>query len=291
MSIIVILGILLVFSFLFSQLSRHNKKQSNTIEKSSKAVKITTHLENRKEHKIREFSEQEAQNPQEYNDRNFFHNYDTIEWKQKSEEIKKRDNYTCQNCKCYNPSLGDVFIKKQDSFEIHSYNKFSGEYNIINSEYGIDVSILFGSGYKIVMPILNVHHKRYIIGREIWDYDDEELITLCQNCHQEIHSSLDIEIPIVEELTNGKIIKKGKFPIKPKDKLYNEPKDIKEFKPWSIVRKEKDKYRIVEELQPSCTFLYLKASQHTIEREKELIAQIVENFMIDNLGFHPKRET
>lgn len=30
---------------------------------------------------------------------------------------------------------------------------------------------------------LNVHHRRYILGRDPWDYPDEDLITLCEACH------------------------------------------------------------------------------------------------------------
>jgi len=30
---------------------------------------------------------------------------------------------------------------------------------------------------------LHVHHKRYISGYNPWDYDDEDLITLCEMCH------------------------------------------------------------------------------------------------------------
>ena len=35
---------------------------------------------------------------------------------------------------------------------------------------------------------LQVHHKRYISGRMAWDYDNNDLITLCRNCHYSIHS-------------------------------------------------------------------------------------------------------
>lgn len=34
---------------------------------------------------------------------------------------------------------------------------------------------------------LTVHHKSYIKGRDPWDYDDEYLITLCEDCHQSVH--------------------------------------------------------------------------------------------------------
>lgn len=33
---------------------------------------------------------------------------------------------------------------------------------------------------------LNVHHKRYIRGREPWQYDDEDLSCLCEDCHQRV---------------------------------------------------------------------------------------------------------
>lgn len=38
---------------------------------------------------------------------------------------------------------------------------------------------------------LHVHHKEYIKGREPWDYEPSQLATICENCHEEIHSSLD----------------------------------------------------------------------------------------------------
>ena len=30
---------------------------------------------------------------------------------------------------------------------------------------------------------LQVHHKAYIYGNNIWEYDNESLITLCESCH------------------------------------------------------------------------------------------------------------
>jgi hypothetical protein len=30
---------------------------------------------------------------------------------------------------------------------------------------------------------LHVHHRRYIKGREPWEYDDQELVALCEDCH------------------------------------------------------------------------------------------------------------
>jgi hypothetical protein len=33
---------------------------------------------------------------------------------------------------------------------------------------------------------LHVHHLAYRSGTDVWDYDNDELITLCKDCHKEI---------------------------------------------------------------------------------------------------------
>lgn len=34
---------------------------------------------------------------------------------------------------------------------------------------------------------LNVHHRLYVKGRMVWDYDDQELACLCEPCHRQEH--------------------------------------------------------------------------------------------------------
>lgn len=34
---------------------------------------------------------------------------------------------------------------------------------------------------------LHVHHKKYIAGRNPWEYSDSELIVLCKDCHEVAH--------------------------------------------------------------------------------------------------------
>jgi len=34
---------------------------------------------------------------------------------------------------------------------------------------------------------LNVHHRRYVKGRKVWEYEINELQCLCEHCHQEHH--------------------------------------------------------------------------------------------------------
>ena len=35
--------------------------------------------------------------------------------------------------------------------------------------------------------LLHVHHLSYYPGREPWDYNDDDLITYCENCHERHH--------------------------------------------------------------------------------------------------------
>lgn len=37
---------------------------------------------------------------------------------------------------------------------------------------------------------LHVHHTIYIPGRNIWEYEDDQLITICENCHEKEHGEL-----------------------------------------------------------------------------------------------------
>lgn len=59
-------------------------------------------------------------------------------WVQRSREIMRKDNFTCQLC-----------------------------------------------GRKSTR--LNVHHIRYISGKDYWDYPDNLLMTVCEVCHSKIH--------------------------------------------------------------------------------------------------------
>lgn len=108
-------------------------------------------------------------------------------WQEKRNEILERDNFTCQNVNCstFDPSKGMVHIvnpmTKAD--EIHWYN------NNHQSEYTIDqadcaqYTIVFPYDTYIKMPVLQVHHKRYIKDHELWEYDNKDLVTVCKKCH------------------------------------------------------------------------------------------------------------
>lgn len=50
---------------------------------------------------------------------------------------------------------------------------------------------LRGKNYLSRYIELHVHHKKYIDGLMAWEYPDELLITLCEDCHQKIHGIVE----------------------------------------------------------------------------------------------------
>ncbi len=52
---------------------------------------------------------------------------------------------------------------------------------------------------------LHVHHLYYEPNKKSWDYDSESLVTLCEDCHKYVHSSL----PKIISLAVFPIIKEG----------------------------------------------------------------------------------
>lgn len=71
-------------------------------------------------------------------------------------------------------------------------NKKTGDITIyINGNCFCFRSGYFGMFHYIGIDFatLHVHHKLYIENREPWQYKDENLITLCSDCHAEIHKT------------------------------------------------------------------------------------------------------
>lgn len=114
---------------------------------------------------------------------------------------------------------------------------------------------------------LHVHHTIYIPGRDIWDYDDYRLITLCEDCHKEEHdcfndvdglqivlqsvraegfTNIEIKYLLEELITSDLILKFIAYLCKKKGNLYRERKveilerlakrreDIKKYIPYKV---------------------------------------------------------
>jgi 5-methylcytosine-specific restriction endonuclease McrA len=61
---------------------------------------------------------------------------------------------------------------------------------------------------------LHVHHKKYIDGRNIWDYEYDDLTVLCDDCHKKIHEAIsnittkiNENIPLLDLTTLNDIVK------------------------------------------------------------------------------------
>lgn len=71
-----------------------------------------------------------------------------------------------------------------------------------------DKSVVDDKGNHLDTPItpkaLNVHHKYYVNGKTPWEYDNDTLVTLCQDCHCLEHKST--RIPVYEDLYRKQIL-------------------------------------------------------------------------------------
>lgn len=165
--------------------------------------------------------------------------YDDPRWIEKSNSIKARDNYTCQLCHAFNPMQDGLVFVQQGKFETyHQYIADRSSYIIHVKNYEFTVNIDFYSGFHLAMPRLNVHHKVYFRNRTLWDYPDDCLVTLCENCHHYIHSLRNFGIPIIEEQSAGQKIYIGRTRPKPYQPKLNHT-DLGTFHPLALVEENR----------------------------------------------------
>lgn len=53
---------------------------------------------------------------------------------------------------------------------------------------------------------LQVHHKRYIKGRKIWDYDLSLLSVLCDTCHENAHIDKSLLLEVIDPIPEDRLI-------------------------------------------------------------------------------------
>jgi len=122
----------------------------------------------------------------------------TNHWKTKRLEILDRDKFLCQTCGAY-----DTTSRKNKASEI-----------VLEWSYLLAISWTDTSGQNRISSLnkpqgqpdkpynLQVHHKKYVVNALPWNYDNKDLITLCNYCHLEEHNQN--HIPIYDE--QGKLI-------------------------------------------------------------------------------------
>ena len=168
-----------------------------------------------------------------------FSGYEDPRWVEKSNSIKARDNYTCQLCHVFNPMQDNLLFIQQGEYETyHQYSPLNSSYMIHVKDFDFTVHFDFYSGYHLTMPRLNVHHKIYFRNRKLWDYEDDCLVTLCEDCHHYVHSLSDIGIPIVEENSMGQSILIGKTQPKHYQSALDHT-DLRTFRPFALVKEDR----------------------------------------------------
>lgn len=98
----------------------------------------------------------------------------TNEWQNKRDEILERDNYACTKC---GKSWTCSFFHNGQLLHMHLSNIVLGGFTFDSKPY-----------------ILHIHHKYYVIGRLPWEYKNDELQTLCNWCHEELHTTQGIVV-------------------------------------------------------------------------------------------------
>lgn len=170
------------------------------------------------------------------------------EWLVKRDSILARDNFTCQNCQTFNPSIGWVEVfDPGGNLELHYYESDPGSsiYTFSSQKYGITLIMDFCLDW-LVLPILQVHHKRYIEGKLIWEYDDSDLVTLCKECHTLVHQ--EIGIPIFN--INSEFVGRRRFI--PNDSGRGRKHN---YKPWIFIKLGKQGEYTAANVHPRLSFL------------------------------------
>ncbi|MBK7887685.1 MAG: hypothetical protein IPJ86_10460 [Bacteroidetes bacterium] len=67
---------------------------------------------------------------------------------------------------------------------------------LVKIPISIFVSMKYFADYNFQSSLakMNVHHKKYILGNKPWEYNLEDLVTLCEGCHKSIHATTIIPI-------------------------------------------------------------------------------------------------
>jgi 5-methylcytosine-specific restriction endonuclease McrA len=112
----------------------------------------------------------------------------TNEWLTKREQILIRDNFKCQKCnKARTVDHYDEKLRK-------NFHLWFGEEEWIRIDNSLDKVLVPKITISDKPYHLEIHHKLYIEDRLPWNYDDGDLITLCNWCHKEFHKNNDVEL-------------------------------------------------------------------------------------------------
>ncbi len=124
----------------------------------------------------------------------------TIEWRNFRQRILDRDQNKCQKCDATpTENINGKFYRNYTQDEIVQIKLLNDiKYELKEPDFIIDGSPIklkcaTKIGEQIEKPIyIHAHHSYYILANLPWEYDLNALITLCNYCHQELHSTVKI---------------------------------------------------------------------------------------------------
>jgi hypothetical protein len=116
----------------------------------------------------------------------------TKEWLEKRESIISRDHNKCT--KCDKTPTSTYYNHDTKSAMYLWYGEETPIYN--KDKNGVMVEV------ESYIPIINadkpyfmqVHHRHYVLEKLPWEYQDEDLITLCNWCHWEFHEKNSVPV-------------------------------------------------------------------------------------------------
>jgi 5-methylcytosine-specific restriction endonuclease McrA len=127
----------------------------------------------------------------------------TKEWSEKRNKIITRDECTCDICKLKATIFKNgIMFREKTQKELEEFKRSTANswYDSVlpefKNKYDRDIlpEILKNFIIKPEPVILQVHHKYYVINNLPWEYPDDSLITLCSDCHQNLHNNNNIPI-------------------------------------------------------------------------------------------------
>jgi hypothetical protein len=97
----------------------------------------------------------------------------TPQWKQKRKQVIMKDKFRCQKCAC----METISIDNVPFTNPQLIGTYGEELHIFDMERK-DFPITF-----------HVHHPYYVLERNPWEYNTQELQTLCHDCHHLAHKN------------------------------------------------------------------------------------------------------
>lgn len=86
-------------------------------------------------------------------------------------------------------------FEKKLANKIYLLINYTNDHNIISVNYGDTLIVIaLYSSKETIFKGLNIHHAYYIKGHKPWEYRDDALVTLCENCHKKRHEKANTPI-------------------------------------------------------------------------------------------------